>query len=62
MEFMDLIETPRVDNIKLSKQAFNESLSQTSTIVYDGSIILTTHHSIFTLRSPDGKGNEEIWV
>jgi hypothetical protein len=60
MEFMDWIEIPRVDNIKLTRQIFDTSQNQLTTQVLDGTICLTSHHLIFSSKS--NLKDEEIWV
>jgi hypothetical protein len=60
MEFMDWIEIPRVDNIKLTRQIFDTIQNQLVTQTLDGAICLTSHHLIFSSKS--NKKDEEIWV
>jgi hypothetical protein len=59
MEFMDLIEIPRVDNVKYCKILIDEQKQQT-TPFNDGSLCLTSHHLIFSPK--DRHKNKEIWV
>lgn len=58
MEFMDLIEIPRVDNVKYCKMLIDEQ-KQMMNQFCDGSLCLTSHHLIF---SPKEKVNQEIWI
>lgn len=58
MEFMDLIETPRVDNIRYCRQIYNEEQGQVSTQFVDGSLCLTSHHLIFSSKNT----KQEIWI
>jgi hypothetical protein len=61
MEFMDLIEIPRVDNIKYYWQTFNDnSIKRTPVDFIDGSINLTSHHLIFNPK--DKQTDKELWV
>ena len=55
---MDLIEIPRVDSIRFSKQSFNENQ------FVDGSICLTSHHLILIPKNSaeEQKEIKEIWV
>ncbi len=62
MDFMDVIEIPRIDNVKLNRQMFSEINGVYDQLVnhtIEGSICLTSHHLIF---SPKQKTEEEIWV
>ncbi len=61
MEFMDLIEIPRVDNIKLTTQVLNEFANQMNYEVLEGSLCLTSHHTIFSCKGKEDKSHE-IWV
>lgn len=63
MDFMGLIEIPRVDNVRLEYQQFSEmaSSNQLKNEVVEGSICLTSHHLIFSPKQPSEK-NKEIWV
>jgi hypothetical protein len=62
MDFMDFIEFPRVDNVKLSRQVFSEINGVYDQLVQhtiEGTICITSHQMIF---SPKQKTEEEIWV
>lgn len=62
MDFMNLIEIPRVDNVRLEYQTFSENTSnQTRAEIVDGSICLTSHHLIFLPKQANEKC-KEIWV
>lgn len=58
MEFMDLIEIPRVDNVKYHFLYSDEKRQRTSPFI-DCSLCLTSHHLIF---SPKEKSGKETWV
>ncbi len=58
MEFMDLIETPRVNQIKYGRQVFNEELGQMSLKFSEGSLCLTSHHLLLT----SSDRSQEIWI
>ena len=58
MEFMDLIEIPRVDNVKYCKILIDDQKQLVNQFI-DGSLCLTSHHLIF---SPKEKANKEIWI
>jgi hypothetical protein len=60
MEFMDLIEIPRVDNIKLVHQILNEFGNELNNEILEGSLCLTSHHTIFSCKGKEK--NHEIWV
>ena len=60
MEFMDWIEIPRVDNIKLTRQIFDIAQNQMVVQTMGGSLCLTSHHLLFSPKS--NKKEEEIWV
>jgi len=61
MDFMGLIEIPRVDNVRLEYQQFSENANnQIRTEIVEGSICLTSHHLIFSPKSTEK--NKEIWV
>ena len=60
MEFMEWIEIPRVDNIKLTRQIFDSLQNQMLTQTLDGSLCLTSHHLLFSPKS--SQKDEEIWV
>ena len=56
---MDLIETPRVDNVKFCEAVFREEQNQTQNQLFEGSLCLTCHHFIFSFND---KTTKEIWV
>ena len=58
MEFMDLIETPRVNQIKYGRQVFNEEQGQMSVQFSEGSLCLTSHHLLLT----SSDRSQEIWI
>lgn len=58
MEFMDLIETPRVNNIKYCRQVYNEEQGAVSLQFVEGSLCLTSHHLIFSSQI----NKQEIWI
>ena len=60
MEFMDWIEIPRVDNIKFTRQAFDNIQNQIVSQTLDGTLCMTSHHLIFSPKS--NLKDEEIWV
>lgn len=63
MDFMDLIEIPRVDNVKLYRQIFSDTKNQLVTQKLEGSLCLTSHHLIFSNKSIANQANQiEIWV
>ena len=63
---MDVIEIPRVDNVKLSRLAFSEIdgiLDQLIEHKIECSICLTSHHLIISPKTGQGnQSDEEIWV
>ena len=59
MEFMDLIEIPRVDNVKYNRLLYSDEHKQLLNEFCDGSLCLTSHHLIFF---PKEKKDKEIWV
>lgn len=63
MDFMGLIEIPRVDNVRIEYQQFSENSSnQIKTESVEGSLCLTSHHLIFSPKNPADMKNKEIWV
>lgn len=62
MDFMDLIEIPRVDSVKLYRQIPNCELNELTTQKLFGSLNLTSHHLIFITQADMEKPREEIWV
>ncbi|CAF0826541.1 unnamed protein product [Brachionus calyciflorus] len=63
MDFMDLIEIPRVDNVKLYRQVYNNEANQLVTQKILGSLNLTSHHLIFTSQiTPEKPQRDEIWI
>lgn len=59
---MDLIEIPRVENVKLYRQKHNYELNHLKTEKLTGSLNLTSHHLIFISQTNPAKPKEEIWV
>lgn len=63
MDFMGLIEIPRVDNVRIEYQQFVENSSnQIKTENIEGSICLTSHHLIFSPKNQSAERKKEIWV
>lgn len=62
MDFMDLIEIPRVENVKFYRQIYNYELNHLKTEKLTGSLNLTSHHLIFISQTDSEKPREEIWV
>ena len=58
MEFMDLIEIPRVDNVKYYQLYSDEKHQRTNSFI-DCSLCLTSHHLIFSAKE---KSNKEVWI
>lgn len=60
---MGLIEIPRVDNVRLEYQRFEENSSnQIKNEIIEGSICLTSHHLIFSPKNQSCEKNKELWV
>lgn len=67
MDFMDVIEIPRIDNVKLTRLVYSEIdgvYDQLVNHTIDGSICLTSHQLIFSpkQKSTSSQVDEEIWV
>ncbi|RNA33548.1 Myotubularin-related 9 [Brachionus plicatilis] len=62
MDFMDLIEMPRVDSVKLFRQIHDYEMNQLITQKLLGSLNLTSHHLIFITQADPEKPREEIWI
>ena len=56
---MDLIETPRVENVKYCEVVYEEDKNQKSNQFNDGRLCLTCHHLIFSFNDQKSK---EIWI
>lgn len=55
---MDLIEIPRVDNVKYYQLYSDEKRQRTNSFI-DCSLCLTSHHLIFSAKE---KSNKEVWI
>jgi hypothetical protein len=64
MDFMDFIEVPRCENVKLSRQLFTEINGvhdQLTIHTIEGAIVLTSHHLLF-LPKNNAQKEDELWV